>query len=371
MTFSWHLLVNTFVPAALGGPWHWAPPSGVSGSWTLYAIASPPPELLGVSWILAALVVIISVWYRRRAWPAWTILLGWLVVVDIAPILLGRLATFGTQLADETIYVADAAPVLAICLAIAFLPLRGEQDAYRTALPPARPRTVAVCAVAVAFIASSVSSAIAYRGALHPQNTRSYLATASAALAGVPPDTVIYPTQVPGQLALPLFGQLSEVQNALGPLANQVPGQRFRWVSSPAGLVKHFMIFDAQGRLHPATVQGPRSYPFRHPRDCLLTAGGMQLPLTANVYALPLLMQIGYYAARPVTLVVAFGGHQSQVTLPASPLAYAYLPVQGPGNTVGITPVTPDPEVCIGTVTVGNVQASATGTPVPAFPLRG
>jgi hypothetical protein len=142
-------------------------------------------------------------------------------------------------------------------------------------------------------------------------------------------------------------------------------------VSSPAGLVKHFMIFDAQGRLHPATVQGPRSYPFRHPRDCLLTAGGMQLPLTANVYALPLLMQIGYYAARPVTLAVAFGGHQSQVTLPASPLAYAYLPVQGPGNTVGITPVTPDPEVCIGTVTVGNVQASATGTPVPAFPLPG
>jgi hypothetical protein len=371
VTFGWHLLVSTFVPAALGGPWHWAPPLGTSGSWTLYAVASPPPELLGMSWILAALVVIISLWYRRRAWPAWTILLGWLAVVDILPILLGRLATFGTQLADETIYVADAAPVLAICLAIAFLPLRGEQDAYRTALPPARPRTLAICAVAVAFIASSVSSAIAYRGELHPQNARSYLATASAALAGVPPDAVIYPTQVPAELALPLFGQLSQVQNALAPLANQVPGQRFRWTSSPAGLVKHFMIFDTQGRLHPATVQGPRTYPFRHPKDCLLTANGMQLPLTANVYALPLLMQIGYYAARPVTLVVALGGHQSQVTLPASPLADAYLPVQGPGNTVVITPVTPDPEVCIGTVTVGNVQASATGTPVPAFPLPG
>jgi hypothetical protein len=266
VTFSWHLLVSTFVPAALGGPWHWAPPSGTTGSWTLYAVASPPPELLGVSWILAALVVIISLWYRRRAWPAWTILLGWLLVVDIVPILLGRLAIFGTQLADETIYVADAAPVLAICLAIAFLPLRGEQDAYRTTLPPARPRTVAVCAAAVAFAASSVSSAIAYRGALHPQNSRSYLATASAALASVPPDTVIYPTQVPGQLALPLFGRLSQVQIALAPLADQVPGQRFRWTTSPTGQVKHFMIFDAQGRLHPATVEGPHSYPFRHRR---------------------------------------------------------------------------------------------------------
>jgi hypothetical protein len=370
-TFGWNLLVDTFVPAAFGGPWHWAPPFGTPRSWTLYAVASPPPELLGISWILAALVVITSLWYRRRAWPAWVILLGWLLVADIFPILLGRVANFGTLLSDQTIYVADAAPVLAICLAIAFLPLRGEQDAYRTPLPPVRPRTVAICAVAVAFIASSVSSAIAYRSELHPQNSRSYLATASAALADVPPDAVIYPTQVPAQVASSLFGQLSQVQNALAPLADQVPGQRFRWTSSPSGLVKHFMIFDAQGRLHPAAVQGPRSFPFRHKADCVLTAGGMVLPLTAEVYALPLLMQIGYYAAHPVTLAVAFGGHQSQVTLPASPLAYAYLPVQGPGNAVVITPVTPDPKICIGTVTIGNVQASATGTPVPAFPLPG
>ena len=370
-TFGWNLLVDTFVPTAFGGPWHWAPPFGTPRSWTLYAVASPPPELLGISWILAALVVITSLWYRRRAWPAWVILLGWLLVADIFPILLGRVANFGTLLSDQTIYVADAAPVLAICLAIAFLPLRGEQDAYRTPLPPVRPRTVAICAVAVAFIASSVSSAIAYRSELHPLNSRSYLATASAALADVPPNAVIYPTQVPAQVASSLFGQLSQVQNALAPLADQVPGQPFRWTSSPSGLVKHLMIFDAQGRLHPAAVQGPRSFPFRHKADCVLTAGGMVLPLTADVYALPLLMQIGYYAAHPVTLAVAFGGHQSQVTLPASPLAYAYLPVQGPGNAVVITPVTPDPEVCIGTVTIGNVQASATGTPVPAFPLPG
>jgi hypothetical protein len=370
-TFSWNLLVDTFVPAALGGPWHWTPPFGTPRSWALYAVASPPPELLGISWLLAALVVIASLWYRRRAWPAWVILLGWLVVVDTMPILLGRLASFGTMLSNQTIYVADAAPVLAICLAIAFLPLRGEQDAYRTTLPQGRARTVAVCAVAVAFIVSSVSSAIAYRAELHPQNSRSYLATASAALSDVPPDTVIYPTQLPAEMASSLFGRLSQVQNALAPLADQAPGQQVRWTSSPYGPVEHFMIFDAQGRLHPATVVGPRSYPFRRQADCVLTARGMQLKLTANVYALPLLMQIGYYAARPVTLAVAFGGHQSQVTLPASPLAYAYLPVQGPGNTVVITPVTPGPKVCIGTVTIGNVQASATGTPVPAFPLPG
>jgi hypothetical protein len=129
------------------------------------------------------------------------------------------------------------------------------------------------------------------------------------------------------------------------------------------------MIFDAQGRLHPATVVGPHSFPFRHPADCVLTASGMRLQLTANLFPVPLLMQIGYYAARPVTLAVTLGGRHYQVTLGSSTLAYAYLPVQGPGNIVDITPVTLDPQICIGTVTIGNVQASATDPPIPASPL--
>lgn len=372
VTFAWHLVLDTFVPAAFGGPWRWAP--ATPGSWSLYAYAAPPPVLLYLSWALAALVIIASLWYRRRAWPAWIILLGWLAAVDIVPIVLGRLAAFGIPLASQTAYVADAAPVLAICLAIAFLPLRGEEHAYRTAPPRnwlARgwPRRAVAGATAAALVASSVWSAVAYRGGLHPQNSRSYLATASAALSGVPSDTVIYPTQIPAQMALPLFGQLSGVQNALVPLADQVSGQRFRWTSTPTGLAPHFMIFDAQGRLHPATVEGPRSYPFRHPAaDCVLTASGMHLRLDANLYALPFLLRIGYFAAKPATVTVTLGGHQSRLTLPATPLAYAYLPVQGPGNAVVITPVTPDPQVCIGNVTVGNVRASATATPVPVFP---
>jgi hypothetical protein len=371
VTFGWHLLFDTFVPAAFGGPWRWAPSAGVPRGWALYAFAAAPAVLVGLSWALAALVVVASLWYRRRAWPAWIILLGWLVVVDIAPIVLGRLAAYGTPLATQTGYVADAAPVLAICLAIAFLPLRGETDAYRTALPRGRPVTAVAGALAALFLVGSLWSAAAYRGGLHPHNTRSYLATASAALADVPADTVIYPTAVPTQMASPLFGRLALGQNALAPVADQVSNQHFRWTSTPRGLVDSFAIFDAQGRLHPATVQGPRSYPFGRKASCVLTARGMRLPLTGNVYPLPFLMQIGYYSARPVTLVVTLGGHQSQITLPASPLAYAYLPVQGPGNSVVITPVTPDPKVCIGTVTVGNVQPSATGTPIPAFPLPG
>jgi hypothetical protein len=370
VTFGWHLLLNTFVPAAFGGPWRWTPTPGEPSGWVLYAFAAAPAALAVLSWALAALMVMASLWYRRRAWPAWIILLGWLVAVDIVPIVLGRLAAYGTPLASQTGYVADAAPVLAICLAIGFLPLRGEADAYRTAPPHGPPVTAVTSALAVLFVTGSLWSAVSYRGELQPRNTRSYLATAAAALAAVPADTVIYPTAIPAQMASPLFGRLAWGQNALAPLANRVADQHFSWTNTPTGQVGSFMVFDAQGRLHQAALQGPHSFPFSRKASCVLTAGGMRLPLSGNVYPLPFLMQIGYYSARPVTLAVTFGGHRYRITLPASVLAYAYLPVQGPGNSIVFTSVTPDPKICIGTVTIGKVYPSTIGTSVPVSPLR-
>ena len=369
LTFASHLLLDTFVPTVFGGPWHWTVPLGTSRSWALLATASPPSGLLGLSWALAAFVITASLVYRRRAWPAWVILVGWLVVVDVVPVMLGRPAVDGTVLATLTYYVSDAMPVLAICLALAFLPLRDEQHAYRTTPLRGWPRRAVAGTAAVLFAASAVWSAVAYRGELHPQNTRSYLATASAALVGVPPDTVIYSSPIPTQMAWVLLSKLTGVQNALAPLVNQVPSTQFRWTTSPSGKITSFMIFDAQGRLRPAVIQGPHTLPFRHPADCVLTTAGTQLPLTGTVYPVPVVMQIGYYAARATTVTITFGGHQSRLTFPASKLAYAYLPLQGPGSTVAITPVTSDPQVCIGTITVGNVQASPTAAPEPLLPL--
>ena len=369
VTFASHLLLDTFVPAVFGGPWHWTVPLGTPRSWALLATAAPPPGLLGLSWALAAFVITASLVYRRRAWPVWVILVGWLVVVDVVPVMLGRPSVNGTLLATLTYYVSDAMPVLAFCLAIAFLPLRDEQHAYRTTPPRGWPRRVVAGTAAVLFAASAVWSAIAYRGELHPQNTRSYLATASAALAGVPPDTVIYSTPIPLQMAWVLLSKLTGAQDALAPLANQLPSRQFRWTTAPSGKIASLMIFDPQGRLHPAVIQGPHTYPFRRQADCVLTTGGMRMPLTGTVYGVPAVMQIGYYAARATTVTVTFAGHQSRLTLPASKLAYVYLPVQGPGNTVAITPVTSDPQVCVGTVTIGNVRASPTAVPEPVFPL--
>jgi len=371
VAFGWDLLRTTFLPAAIGGPWQWRIAPGAPSSWSLYSLAAPPLGLVVLALLVAILVVTASLWYRRLAWKAWIILLGWLLIVDVLPIALGRLATFGTLESTQIMYVADAAPVLAICLTIGFLPLRGEEHPYRTAPLRSRLRSALLVVTAVAFGVGSVWSASTYRNSLHPQNTRSYLATASAALSAAPPDAVIYPSQIPTQMAWSLFGQLTDASNVLAPLVAQVSGQTFQWNSAPSGTVSHFMIFDSLGRLHPADVIGPHTLPVRRPSDCLLTTNGIRRPLTAGVYALPLLMQIGYYASQAVTLAVTFGGRQYQVTLPASQLANAYLPVEGPDDHVTITPVSPDPHICIGTITVGNVEESALGPAIPIYPLHG
>jgi hypothetical protein len=362
--FGWGLISRTFVPAALGGPWRW---SAISA---LYAHAGPPAWLLRLSWLAGALIVAASLWYRKRAWRAWAILLGWLIVVDVVPVALGRVWAFGLDLVQETRYVADAAPVLAICLALAFLPLAGEEHAYRGRLPSRGTLIRVGSAVAAAWLFGAFWSVNAYQNHLRPASSRSYLATAAAALAAAPARTAIYPSELPnGMMFSSLFGSSADTQHALAPLVVQAQGKMVSWATSPQGTLQNFMIFDQGGQLHGAVVVGPHSYP--HGGCWLPTVKGVTIPLDGNVIDGKWLMQVAYFARQPITLVAGFGGHQSEVTLLASPLADGYVPVQGTGNAVTIRTLTPGQRVCIGTITVGTIQPAATGTVLPTFPVPG
>ena len=373
LTFTWDLLWHNFVPSVLGGPWQWTPVASAPKAYQLYLLEAPPALLMDLSWAVAVVVVIASLWYRARAGRAWLILLGWLLIVDAAPVVLGRVAIWGPQIYNYAQYVSDAAPVLAICLAIAFLPLVGEERPYRAVRPRAWTRSLVLGTVSAVFLAGVAWSAAAYRHGLHPAATRSYVATASQAFSHVPAGTVIYPGDVPAPIASSYFLlQLAEEQNALRPLVNQVPGQHFIWTSAPTGRIPSFMIMNAQGQLVPAAIQGLNSYPHGSSlSDCILRPKGMRLRIDGDVWSFPFVMEIGYFANKPVTLAISFGGHQYRLTLPASKLAYGYLPVVGPGSTVLITPVTPDPSICIGGVTIGNVVPSPASTAVPANPVAG
>jgi len=97
-----------FVPAAVGGPWRWFVPGGD------YGFAAETPALTQVTWVLAALIVTASLWYRRHALRSWLILAGWLLMADFAPVAIARLTELpASLLGADTYYLADSAPVLA------------------------------------------------------------------------------------------------------------------------------------------------------------------------------------------------------------------------------------------------------------------
>ncbi len=160
-----------FVPAAVGGPWRWFVPGGD------YGVAAEIPVLTQVTWVLAALIVGASLWYRRHALRCWLILAGWLLLADFAPVAISRLTELpASLLGADTYYLADSAPVLAVCVGLAFWPVIGEQDPYRVRLPRSVPLAVSAIALTGAFLAGSIGPGSPISAA-HPAPERARTST--------------------------------------------------------------------------------------------------------------------------------------------------------------------------------------------------
>ena len=130
LTYAGTLLRETFVPGAFGGPWRW----GASG---VEALTDPPPALAWMSWVLAVVVVLVSLMYAWRAWRAWAILAGWLILVDIVPVLAGRSSLVSAAvLGLSARYVWDATGILVLCLGLAFMPLVDAPGPWREPAAP-------------------------------------------------------------------------------------------------------------------------------------------------------------------------------------------------------------------------------------------
>ena len=226
------LFKNTFIPGAWGGPWQWFPnPTKIE------AFATPPTALIWLSLLGAAAVVLASIWYRSYAWRAWAILAGWLALADMLPVIVGR-ATFSNGaflafLGLDTHYVADAVPILAICLGLAFWPVVGQPDRRR--MPPARAVTGQVVPVATGmalgvFLFGSIWSVQAYVTGTTTQPGRAVIANARQALAAVPRGTVIVNQLASSDLmAAILLGPYGYDDQVFGKMA---PG-RIRWATWP------------------------------------------------------------------------------------------------------------------------------------------
>jgi hypothetical protein len=396
LTFASTLVGTSLLPGALGGPWRW---------WAVgYAQASPPAALQQLSWAVAAIVVLASCVYRVRAWRAWAILLGWIAAADVVPIVLGRLGTQPAELLGaSTRYLTDATSVLALCLGLAFLPLAGEQAAYRLIRPAAsRERTVppeetaipagetvppaeetagwrttvwSVRAVTLvllaAFLAGSFWSLQSFEAVTTPAAARSYIATAQVAVRDAPRGTLIVDGPTPATIMDPgFFWRQGYTSQVIGAVARREPTRQLSWTRSPDGVIPSLMTFDSQGRLRPVTVEGPSSKALPRRQHCwALTAAGTRISLLGSLYRWPWTARLEYSGPATV-LAVRFGGDWQDVAVPTGRHA-VYVPVVGAGSALSVRLIGAGAGACLASVTVGSLHPQPAGPAIPATPVHG
>jgi hypothetical protein len=320
--------------------------------------------------VLAAGVVVVSLLRNPRAWRAWLILLGWVVVVDLVPVLLGR-GTYlpGTLLGLVTRYVWDAVGIAAICVGLAFLPLTG-QEAFLGSPRFDRPVRAAMISVVTAFVIGSIWSFYAYPTDPGAAAGRSYVATARIALAEAPAGAVIVDDPVPDDVIGGLFFRsVAASSRLLTPLITGQPGKRPSFVGVPNGTYDHLLEFDGWGRLVPSVVSGAGNLPLATGRSCLPSRDGTAVIRLRSAVTRSSVVRLGYLAGFAGRILVEFGGSADPYTVKRG-LHSAYLAVHGHGSIITVVAMR-GRLPCIGDAEAGVLLPSGAGPAIPAFAVNG
>jgi hypothetical protein len=368
--FTWTLITASLIPGMLGGPWHWWGGSG-------YSMALAPQILVWLALAVGIVIIFASLAVRRGAWRAWVILLGWIVVVDVIPTLMGRGETFSaTFLGHEARYVMEVPGIIAVLAGLIVLPLAPVAGpvagpvAAQQRQPGRRVPALVVTAVASLMTVTLIGSIWSFTGYINGTThtaARSYLATARLAFAQAPAGTVIVNSAVPmsvlgGLLPGPLSSDTTEA--VLGPMIAGKSAPKF--VGYPDGILDHLMEFDASGRLVEAVVYGPGSVA---PRSCWLASGASRIVTMTATPPRNVEMRIGYVAASAGELAVTYDG-QSSVLAISKGLHTLFLPASGSATTVSVTNLTAG-IACVGDIEIGYLLPSSTGIAYPAQPVSG
>ncbi|WP_433252541.1 hypothetical protein ACQPYK_08010 [Streptosporangium sp. CA-135522] len=350
MDYLGSFLGGTVPTLLVGGPLSWGQET------TAGPLVAHRAVEVAVAWLVLAAVVAGTCRRRPTASAAWALAAGYLLVVDSLLIMVSRSGS--AQHAFESRYVADALPVLAVCLALALMPwreepeegpeesgapVRGSPEAVvsRRDLsgggeiprrdPPraggaARAASPFVLPAACAYVALALVSASGFAQGLPGERNRAYFAAARADLAALDPETGVYPSFVPDRMLFPWQAVEDRLTSrALSPLVEGALRDR---VGRP-GTSYRAVTFDDRGHLVPATVFG--GYVAAEAGSCLPLRGGTavaDLPAAreGNV------VRLDYRVPRDTRATVLRGDRRSEVLLRAD-RERVYLPaaiVPGP-----------------------------------------
>lgn len=371
--FMWGLLRESFLPGAFGGPWQWLPTSDHS-----YAFSAPPYALMWLSALGALAVVAVSIWRRPIAWRAWLILIGWVVLADVLPVVIGRVNAFAPAILGlESRYLADAVPVLVVCVGLAFWPIADDQQALIVSAghpvghrrqPTSTDQALRTAAAALVgvFIFGSIWSVQEYESVVSGSIAKTYIANAGQALKLAPRGTPVFDESVPTDVEEGLFGRYAVESKVIGDMARGRLAHAVHWVVHPQGTVDGLRMFAGNGQLHLAQVVGAVSLAHPGAAGCWPThRGRIVVRLSRDAPAYTGIMRIGYIWSLqvPGQVQVSYGG--AVRTLVVSPgLNSGYVPVKGSADTVVLRPLGGG-ALCVGDVEVGNLAPSATGEILP------
>ncbi|MEV2276239.1 hypothetical protein AB0I72_11675 [Nocardiopsis sp. NPDC049922] len=356
------LLTEVFPVGALGGPLEWGPLTPAGG------LVDPSGWIVLGSWAVLAGIVLGSLWWRRRAWRAWALLLGYLLCADIIPTIIAR-GRFQDVAAADPRYVADAALVFALCLALAYLPAREERDraAEGTDDPPPHPyrarpgraaRVSAVLATVVYAVAAGYSTH-AYAGTLNGDRLHWYLDTVRNSVASAPEEGGLYSRPVPSDIVLEWNGPRRLSSWVLAPLAPPDVAERMR---APEQSDTAYVFNDAGYLVNARPGEGGYVFGPGVADECIETwGGGLSWPV--RVYGgVQQVVTIGYTAEEDTEAELLLGDSWLELDLPAAEGgANWYVPVASPGER--LTLHTDPEELCVTWVSVGEMAPSVEGNP--------
>jgi hypothetical protein len=358
LKYSGSLLRDTLIPGMLGGPWWWLPLGDGS-----YALASPPAFLAWLAIIAMAVIIGASVLRRKIAWRSWAILVVWVVAADIVPVAIGRLnylpaVTFGM----ETRYVADAAPIITICVGLAFWPLaerRGRAAPVKRSIAELYDdfRWRAAAALVVAFVVGSIWSNLIYAHDTSGQPAARYIANAKLAVQSAPRGSLVLDWPVPPGVENGLFGRYHYASTVIGDLEQGKLAGKLRWLRShPAGTIDKLLIFGNDGRLYPVMILGTSSVTRTAQQGCWPQRHGRIIVRFASATSpVEWELRIGYIwgSQIPGTVRVLYGRtlHLLQVR---HGLHSAYLPVKGSTTRLIVSGLGGRP-MCVGDAEAGSI----------------
>jgi hypothetical protein len=367
------LIANTFVPAVLGGPWTWFTAAPYSSSLAFhgeYGIANPPAVLVRIAWVVAAAIIGFSIWRRPSTWRLWAIVLGWLILVDAVPALLGRGYYLPSSLLGrETRYVMDGLGVLVICAGLAFLPLAGERRVVSIRRPAVSWYASAVAVgLATAVVIGTVVSYHDYLARTSNQQARSYFATAQAALGAAPPATVVVNGAAPLYVTDDFSGPSNDAA-LFGPLRDMRGIPPF--IARPDGTYNRLLMFNGFGQLAQAIVAGGAGASTTSANGCFPIARSGTIVVSLGPFAAGARvseLRFGYIGLASGQAVVTYAG-QAQVFDVRKGLNAGFLPVHGEGSTVTFAGM--GSQLCVGDVEAGVLSPSSTGPAIPSHLLPG